>query len=80
MSRSRAKQELSLKEFRADMKQAGIWTSCVSKSTLDEAPGAYKDTDTIRDTLGDTVEVVKTLKPVYNFKASGGHKKDRMGR
>lgn len=52
------------------MDEAGVWTSCVSESTLDESPMAYKDASAIIDTIGDTAEIVAHLKPVYNFKAN----------
>jgi RNA-splicing ligase RtcB len=68
MSRREAKRQLSVKEFQSSME--GIWTSCVSKSTVDEAPMAYKDSATIRAWLEPTVTIEKTLRPVYNFKAA----------
>jgi RNA-splicing ligase RtcB len=69
MARGRAKRELSLVEFEKTMQ--GIWSSCVSKDTLDESPMAYKDTDSVLECIGDTVEVQQRLRPVYNFKAGG---------
>ena len=68
LSRSKAKSELSLEEFKEKMK--GVWTSCVSESTLDEAPMAYKDMTTIVNAIGETVEIKEIVKPVYNFKAN----------
>jgi len=69
MSRSAARKRLDLGAFRKTMKEAGVWTSCVSKTTLDEAPGAYKAPVNITAFLGETVRVTAQLKPVYNFKA-----------
>jgi RNA-splicing ligase RtcB len=69
MSRSAARKRLNLDAFRKQMKEAGVWTSCVGKATLDEAPGAYKAPVNITNFLGETVEVTATLKPIYNFKA-----------
>jgi len=40
-SRNKAKATLDLDHFKETMK--GIYTTCVGKDTLDEAPGAYKD-------------------------------------
>ncbi|MBI4978914.1 MAG: RtcB family protein [Spirochaetes bacterium] len=68
MSRSRAKSELKLDEFRKTMD--GIYTTCVGRNTIDESPMAYKDAARIIDLLEDTVDVEDRLKPVYNFKAS----------
>lgn len=66
MSRTQAKKEVSMEDFKETMK--GIYTSCISKETLDESPMAYKDWHEIVDMIGDTVEVVKHIKPIYNFK------------
>jgi RNA-splicing ligase RtcB len=68
MSRSEAKQSFTLTEYEKAMK--GIYSSSVNKSTLDESPMAYKPMEEIIGNIGDTVEIVKTLKPIYNFKAS----------
>lgn len=68
MSRSKAKEMLSLEEFEETMK--GIYTTCVNNSTLDESPMAYKPMEEILFYIQDTVDVVKIIKPVYNFKAN----------
>lgn len=68
MSRSKAKEELSLEEYQNTM--SGIYTTSVDTSTLDEAPMAYKPMETIVENIKDTVEIIKILKPIYNFKAS----------
>ena len=47
-----------------------IWTSCVSNATIDESPMAYKPMESIIENIKDTIEIVKIIKPVYNFKAS----------
>ena len=44
-------------------------TTSVSKATLDECPMAYKGMRDILDNIGPTAEVVKVIKPIYNFKA-----------
>lgn len=68
MSRSRAKEILSMDEYANSMN--GIFSTSVNTSTLDEAPQAYKSMDEIKRTILETVEIVDTIKPVYNFKAS----------
>jgi tRNA-splicing ligase RtcB (3'-phosphate/5'-hydroxy nucleic acid ligase) len=68
MSRSKAKELLSVDEFKDTM--SNVWTSTVNQSTLDEAPMVYKSMDDIVNNIGDTVEILKVIKPVYNFKAS----------
>lgn len=68
MSRSEAKKKLNVTEFAREM--AGIYTTCVSEETLDEAPMAYKSLDSIVNNIADTVDIIEILKPVYNFKAN----------
>lgn len=67
-SRSKAKEEISLDEFKRSME--GIYTTCVGQSTIDESPMAYKSMDHILENISDTAEVKKIIKPVYNFKAT----------
>lgn len=67
LSRSAAKKELDLDEFKKQM--AGVYTTSVGESTLDEAPNAYKPMEAIIDNIGDTVDIIHHLKPVWNFKA-----------
>ena len=67
MSRSQAKEQLDLAEFRATME--GIYTTSVGQSTLDEAPGAYKSADDIIGPIGESVDIIEVMRPVYNFKA-----------
>ena len=68
MSRSQAKQTLAMDAYKESMD--GIFTTSVSKDTLDEAPMAYKPMQEIIDNIGDTVDIINVIKPVYNFKAS----------
>lgn len=67
MSRSQAKKNISMDEYRKSMK--GIYSTSISKSTLDESPMAYKPAEEIEALIGDTVEVKFHLKPIFNFKA-----------
>ena len=68
MSRSEAKRTLDVSDFEDTMQ--GIHTSSVGRSTLDEAPMAYKPMQEIIDNTKDTMVIEAILKPVYNFKAS----------
>ncbi len=68
MSRTEARSKLDLEEYRREM--AGVYTTSINPSTLDEAPMAYKTLEDIIDVISDAVEVIEVLKPVYNFKAS----------
>ena len=68
MSRSKAKELFKLDEFKNVMN--GIYTTCVNQSTLDESPMAYKPIESILENIQDTVDIIKIIKPIYNFKAS----------
>jgi len=70
MSRSLAKQKLTLAEYEQKMSEAGVWSSCIEQSTIDESPMAYKSSDEIKSAIGDTVTVLSHWKEVYNFKAA----------
>ena len=48
----------------------GIYTTSVNEDTLDEAPMAYKSLNDIIYVIGESVDVIEVLKPIYNFKAS----------
>ena len=67
MSRSEAKAILSMTDYQNSM--AGIYSTSINEATLDESPQAYKSLEDILDVIGDTVEIVEVMKPVYNFKA-----------
>lgn len=68
LSRARARETLNMEEFRAAM--AGVYTTSVDESTIDESPMAYKSIDDIIGVIRETVGVIDVIKPVYNFKAS----------
>mgnify|MGYP003333804960 CR=1 FL=1 len=68
MSRSTAKQELSMEDYIKSME--GIYTTSVNEETIDESPMVYKPMQEIIDNISDTVEIVKIIKPIYNFKAN----------
>lgn len=68
MSRKAAFEKLSLDQYRKEM--AGIYTTCVSRDTLDEAPMAYKGMKEIVGQIGPTADIVDIIKPIYNFKAA----------
>ena len=68
MSRSAAKEAITLTQFKASME--GIFSSTVNRSTIDESPFAYKPMEEIMANIGDTVDVVNIVRPLYNFKAA----------
>lgn len=67
MSRSEAKEKVSMTEYKDSMK--GIYTTSVNKGTIDESPMAYKPMQEIINNIQDTVEIIDIIKPIYNFKA-----------
>ena len=69
MKREDVKTSFTVSTFKNEMKE--IYSSCISKDTLDEAPFAYRNLDSILEVIKDTVTVDKIIKPIYNFKAGG---------
>lgn len=69
MKREDVKQNFTVSTFKSEMK--GIYSSCISKDTLDEAPFAYRGLEDIADVIRKTVTIDRILRPVYNFKAGG---------
>ena len=68
MSRAKAKEILNIDDYKSSMD--GIFTTSVSTDTIDEAPMVYKPMEEIIANIGDTVDIVKIIKPIYNFKSS----------
>lgn len=68
LSRRAAHETLDVAAFAQAMD--GIYTTCVSENTLDESPMAYKGMDEIISQITPTAEIIKVIKPVYNFKSS----------
>ena len=68
MNRRDAEQSFTLSQFKKSME--GIFTTSVSKDTIDESPFVYKPMEEILKNISETVKVDKILKPIYNFKAS----------
>lgn len=68
MSRSKALESLTMEEYKKEMQ--GIYSTCINTDTLDESPMAYKSMGEIVKQIQPTAEIIKIIKPVYNFKAS----------
>ena len=69
MKRKDVKQSFTVSSFKSEMK--GIYSTCISKDTLDEAPFAYRRLEDIADVIGETLTINRILRPVYSFKAGG---------
>ncbi len=70
LSRSSAIEKLTMEEYREQM--AGIYSTCVVPETLDESPMAYKSIEEIVKNIQPTAEIIRRIKPIYNFKATSG--------
>lgn len=70
MSRSKAKQNISMKEFEDSMKN--VYSTTVCKGTIDESPQAYKDTTEIKDLITETCKIKFMMIPKINIKAADG--------
>lgn len=67
-SRGKAKELFTVDEFANTMD--GIFSTSINSDTLDECPMAYKSMEDITKNIADTVDIIKTIHPLYNFKAS----------
>jgi tRNA-splicing ligase RtcB len=67
MSRSKAKKEVKLDAYKNSM--AGVYSTCICDSTLDESPFAYKDSEMIKSAIEPTATILTQLKPVLNIKS-----------
>ena len=67
MKRVEVQNQHTLSEFKSVMK--GIYSTSITKDTLDESPFAYRGLVDIAEAITDTIEIKKLLRPVYNFKA-----------
>jgi len=67
MKREDVKTKFTVSSYKSSMK--GIYSSCIGKDTLDEAPFAYRGLDEIKEAVTDTVRIDKIIRPIYNFKA-----------
>lgn len=67
MSRHKAKETFKLEQFKESMKD--IYSTSIVEETIDEAPFVYKTMQEIIDNTKDTIDIIKIIKPIYNFKA-----------
>lgn len=67
MSRTQAKKRIPYPEYQKMME--GIYSTSVSKKTLDEAPSAYNKQQEILNLAQDTIHILEYIRPIYNLKA-----------
>lgn len=68
MSRTAAKNTISLEEFKDSMKD--VYSTTVCPATIDESPMAYKNPEEILELIKPTVDVLFLMKPIINIKAT----------
>ena len=68
MSRKEAFSSFTLNAFEKAME--GIFSTSITKDTIDECPMVYKPMSKIIEQIRETVIIDKVIKPIYNFKAS----------
>lgn len=69
IKRSDVANSVTLSMFKKEMD--GIYSTSVTRETLDESPFAYRRIDEIKEAVSEVIDVKGILKPVYNFKAGG---------
>lgn len=69
MSRSVAKASIDLDKFKKSMK--GIYSSSVSRDTLDESPFAYKNSKIIENAIEPTAIILDRIMPILSIKDCG---------
>jgi RNA-splicing ligase RtcB len=74
LSRSDAKRKLDVNVYREQMKN--IFSTSVGLSTLDEAPGAYKDPEIIEMAIEPTATILDRIIPIHNMKDGQGSRED----
>lgn len=74
MSRNAARKNISMDEYRDAME--GIYSTCISRGTLDESPQAYKDTEEIKSLIAETCDILYVMPTKINLKAGAGDDED----
>jgi RNA-splicing ligase RtcB len=70
MSRSKAKANVSMDEFKESMKD--VYSTTVCRGTIDESPMAYTDTSEIKNLIQETCKIKYILIPKINIKSADG--------
>ena len=68
MSRTKAKKTLSVEEETKSLEERGILHAIRHSSDLDEAPGSYKDINTVMKNQSDLVDIIIELEPLAVIK------------
>jgi tRNA-splicing ligase RtcB len=73
MGRNAARKTISEREYVTTLE--GTYTK-TSMTYIDEAPGAYKDIDTVIEQQRDLVDVVRRLQPIITVKGDSRARED----
>ena len=65
---SRTKANEQLKDSNVNEIMSGVYTT-TAQYCIDELPAAYKPVNAILPVIAPSLEVLDTIKPIYNFKA-----------
>ena len=57
----------TLSQYKKEMSK--IYSTSISRGTLDECPMAYKNSQKIINAIKPTADIIEAIKPVYNYKA-----------
>lgn len=66
-NRAETLNSFTLSQYKKEMK--GIYSTSVSRETLDECPMAYKNPQDIIELIEPTAQITEKLTPIYNYKA-----------
>lgn len=69
LSRKSARERINFEDYKKTMEDAHIFSTSVKPETIDESPMAYKGMDEIVKNITPTADIVKRIRPIYNFKA-----------
>lgn len=73
MSTAEARQSFTVSAYKESTQ--GIFPTSVGPDTIDECPMVYKPMEEIISRIQCAVEIVKVIKPIYNFKAGDESRK-----
>lgn len=69
LARNKAFKVLNITKFEKQMN--GIYSTSITKRTLDESPMAYKDKEFIKQAIQETTTIIDSIRPIMNLKDIG---------
>ena len=71
-SKKVARERYSIDDYKKSMQ--GIYTTSINENNIDEIAYSYRDMETIRKAITDTVDVIDIIKPIYSYRGSQNRK------